>query len=68
MPPKLDPVDKPDGPFNIRYIEVEHVPRITMVDEEITGDTVVREDAQRISHTEVHNKINTVTSSVLPAI
>ena len=58
-----------DRPYNIRYIEVEHVLRITMVDEEIiTGDMVVREDTQRINHTKVHNKINTVTSSVLPAI
>ena len=57
-----------DGKFNVGYINVESVPRITADDEVITGDTVVHEDTQRISQTEFHNKINNGTSSVLPAI
>ena len=36
-----------DGKFNVRYINVEPVPRITADDEAITGDTVVHEDTQR---------------------
>ena len=47
---------------------METVPRITADDEGITGDTAVREDTQRISQNKVNNKINNVTTSVLPAI
>ena len=39
-----------------------------MVDDKINGDMMFRGDDQRTTHTEVHNKINTVTSSVLPTI
>ena len=52
----------------MRYVEVEHVPRSTALDDESNGDMVVRENNQSINHTEVHNNINTVTSSVLPTI
>ena len=45
-----------DEKFNLSYINVESAPRTTVDDEWITGDT------QMISPTEVHNKINNVTS------
>ena len=57
-----------DEKFDLRYINVDSVPRITAYDVEITGDTAVRKDTQRISQTKVHNKVNNVTSSVLQAI
>ena len=57
-----------DEKFNIRYSNVDTVPRITVDADKIAGDAVVHEDTQRISHTKVNNKINTVTASVLPTI
>ena len=56
---------KVDGPYNIRYIEVEQVPRITAVGDKINGDMV---DNQRTDQTEVRTKIDTVMSSVLRVI
>ena len=50
------------------YIKAETVPMIAAENERITEDTVVHEDPQRISQTEVDNKINNVSSTVLPAI
>jgi hypothetical protein len=35
----------------MRHIEVEPVPRITMVDDKINGDMVIRGDNQRINYT-----------------
>ena len=57
-----------DEKFNFRYINVDTVPRITVDADRITGDALVHEDNQRISHTEANNKINTVNASVLPTI
>ena len=56
-----------DGQDRFEF-DVGNVPRLASVDEKITWDTVVREDTQRISQNEVNNKINNVTTSVLPAI
>ena len=41
---------------------MEQVPRITTVDDAIIKDMM---DNQRTDHIEVHNRINTLTSSVL---